>query len=248
MFSVPTHELKSPSSPRRRTRLATTTAATGSRTAKQTDKDVNRNNDQGDDKDPASDHEGDDEEKDDPMVIPSSRKWNAHKAFASYLKLAHQQGRLPISISPYDEDEDEEEEETNERDGMHPLDFTPGLTHSRASSPISSSSDFPTSPLVSSHESISIASSLPQAPSFPMSAFGCTPAPPQAQWQRLRIERVSKRMERLKKGEWMCARDEDLEEENPVDELAEDGGDKPFVRPVLKPGEVWDPFGDEDEI
>jgi hypothetical protein len=63
----------------------------------------------------------------------------------------------------------------------------------------------------------------------------------------MRIERVSKRMERMKKGDWMCARDEDLEEEDSVDELAEDD-DKPFVKPVLKPGEVWDPFGDEIEI
>lgn len=190
-----------------------------------------------------NDHSGnEDEDEDDPVAIPSTRQWNEPKAFASYLKLAHQQGCF--SIPPYDEDED------NERDGVHPLDATPCLIHSRASSPISSSSDLPTSPSfsLSSKESISVAFNNQETHGFPMLAFDCTPAPPQAQWQRLRIERVSKRMERLKKGEWMCARDESLEEEDPVDELAEEDINKPFVRPVLKPGEVWDPFGDEEEI
>jgi hypothetical protein len=184
------------------------------------------------------------EEKDDPVVVLSTSKWNAPKAFASYLKQAHQHGC--ISLFPYDEDE----EDANERDAVPPIDTTPCLIHSCTSSPISPSSDLLTSPLFSqsSRESISLASNAPETHGFPMLAFGCTPAPPQAQWQRLRIERVSKRMERLKKAEWMCARDESHEEEDPVDELAEDDKNKPFVRPVLKPGEVWDPFGDEEEI
>jgi hypothetical protein len=187
----------------------------------------------------ASDHEHEHEEKDDPNLIPSTSKWNASDTFASYLRRAQQYGCLSTSVPPYDEDEDEDETPT--------LGSTPGLTYSHCSSPIS---DLPTSPLFSSFSqtSLSIVSCPAQMHGFPVSAFGYTPAPPHAQWQRMRIERVSKRMERMKKGEWMCARDEDLDEEDGVDELTEDENDKPFVKPVLKPGEVWDPFGDEIEI
>lgn len=231
VFSVPTHKLKSPLIPHRRT-LA--------------NKDVNRDNDQHDDEDAGSDHqEEDDEEEDDPTAIPSRSQWNKFRVFASYLKLAQQQGNYFISSSLYAQDEDEDEE--NERNGMDPPNSTPGLTHSHTSSPISSSSDLLTSPLFSQNH-ISVAPCVPQTHGFPISAFDHTPAPPQAQWQRLRIERVSKRLERLKKGEWMCARDEDLDEEDTVDELAGDEVDKPFTKPVLKPGEVWDPFGDEYEV
>lgn len=85
-----------------------------------------------------------------------------------------------------------------------------------------------------------------------LSAF--TPAPPHAPWQRRRLERVRKRMDRLKKQSWMCTGDDDDEKE--ADELddtkaskeKEEETEELFVKPVLKPGEVWDPFGDEYEV
>jgi len=50
----------------------------------------------------------------------------------------------------------------------------------------------------------------------------------------------------MKKGKWLCARDEDDEEDDGVDQLAEgEEEEQRFVRPVLNPE---DPFGDEDEV
>ena len=244
LFSVPTHKLLSPASPRRKTRSSTATR-NGSCVTKQilnaklTDTDVKNDNDTR----PDHEDEPDDEEKDDYAAIPNIDKWNTYRGFSKYIKLAHEHGRLSATL--YEEDEDEDEYKYEAANEMHHFNSTPGLTDSHASSPTSSSSDLP-SPLTlyPSSESISFA----QPHGLPILPFGCTPAPQHAQWQRLQIERVSKRMERLKKGEWICARDEDLDEEDPVDELAGDDDDKPFVKPVLKPGEVWDPFGDEYEI
>ena len=67
---------------------------------------------------------------------------------------------------------------------------------------------------------------------------------------RRRIERVQKRMEKMKRQGWLCARDEsvsDEEQKNEVDELAGDDDDTQ-VKQELKEGEVWDPFGDELEV
>jgi hypothetical protein len=192
-----------------------------------------------------SDHEDeDDEEKDDHAAIPKTDKWNTYRGFSKYLKLAHEHGRPFATL--YEEDEDEDEDEDEVANEVHHFSSTPGLTDSYASSsPMSFSSDLPSpEALYSSSESISVA----QPHGLLILPFGCTPAPQHAQWQRLQIERVSKRMERLKKGEWICARDEDLDEEDPVDELTGDDDNEHFVKPVLKPGEVWDPFGDEYEI
>ena len=70
---------------------------------------------------------------------------------------------------------------------------------------------------------------------------------------RRRIERVQKRMEKMKRQGWLCARDESVSDEdqkNEVDELAgdDDGTQEKWVKQELKEGEVWDPFGDELEV
>ena len=92
-----------------------------------------------------------------------------------------------------------------------------------------------------------------------------TPAPPKARKHRLRIKRLERRLEKVKKEKYLCEADEDEEEkararakakanakgaEEEVDELEEDDDDDDteFVRPILKEGEIWDPFGDEEEL
>ncbi|KAF9523272.1 hypothetical protein CPB83DRAFT_863147 [Crepidotus variabilis] len=90
---------------------------------------------------------------------------------------------------------------------------------------------------------------------YPNKKYSFTPAPPKARKHRVRLERMEKRFERGKKGEYLCAADEPEESRRKggeeVDELEEDEEDKEnakWVRPKLKPGEIWDPFGDEPEI
>jgi hypothetical protein len=60
-------------------------------------------------------------------------------------------------------------------------------------------------------------------------------------------------MDKMKRQGWLCARDEsvsaDEEQKSEVDELAEDDGrEGNWIKPDLKEGEVWDPFGDELEV
>lgn len=67
------------------------------------------------------------------------------------------------------------------------------------------------------------------------------------------MERVQKRIEKMKRQKWLCARDEsvsaDEEQKNEIDQLArDDDTEEKWVKPALKEGEVWDPFGDELEV
>jgi hypothetical protein len=58
---------------------------------------------------------------------------------------------------------------------------------------------------------------------------------------------MERRMERGKSGFYLCKYDEVVDDE--VDELfEEEEEDGKWVRPVLREGEVWDPFGDEEEV
>ena len=159
--------------------------------------------------------------------------------------------------SPENQDEIDEDEEALKLESM--LSSSPGLTHHYSSS--SPSSPFPptSSP---SHDfylfrSPSVAGSIfPDVEAFsleqhyPNTKYANTPAPPKERTHRRRIERVQKRMEKMKRQGWLCARDEsvsDEEQKNEVDELAGDDDDTQ-VKQELKEGEVWDPFGDELEV
>ena len=161
--------------------------------------------------------------------------------------------------SPEDQDEIDEDEEALKLESM--LSSSPGLTHRySSSSSLAPSSPFPpkSSP---SHDfylfrSPSVAGSIfPDAEAFsleqhyPNTKYANTPAPPKERTHRRRIERVQKRMEKMKRQGWLCARDEsvsDEEQKNEVDELA--GDDGTWVEQEMKEGEVWDPFGDELEV
>jgi len=179
--------------------------------------------------------------------------------------------------------QDDEEDEEDEQPGI-----TPGLT---STSPHTSSSSLPPSspakmPLSSSpgwYLALSSESSQqsdlsalpfldPLSPSshssiiashYPNRKYTVTPAPPKARKHRLRIKRLERRLEKVKKEKYLCEADEDEEEkarakakanakgaEEEVDELEEDDDDDDteFVRPILKEGEIWDPFGDEEEL
>lgn len=89
-----------------------------------------------------------------------------------------------------------------------------------------------------------------------------TPFPVHARPIRKRMERIEKRMGKMKKGEWLCRYDDKDDEEEQKDELAEDEGDE-NVAPVrnglvgngiLRMTAVesepldWDPFGEEEEL
>lgn len=163
--------------------------------------------------------------------------------------------------SPENQDEIDEDEEALKLESM--LSSSPGLTHRySSSSSLAPSSPFPptSSP---SHDfylfrSPSVARSiLPDVEAFsleqhyPNTKYANTPAPPKERTHRRRIERVQKRMEKMKRQGWLCARDEsvsDEEQKNEVDELADDDDDGTWVKQELKEGEVWDPFGDELEV
>ena len=100
---------------------------------------------------------------------------------------------------------------------------------------------------------------------YPNKKYTATPAPPKARKHRLRLEKLERRLEKVKKGKYLCAYDEDIEDNNKeeeIDELFDDDDDddddcvgdkemgkiKKWVKPSLKDGEEWDPFGDELEI
>ena len=95
---------------------------------------------------------------------------------------------------------------------------------------------------------------------YPNKKYTATPAPPKARKHRLQLERLERRLEKVKKGKYLCACDEDIEDNNKeeeVDELFDDDDDddcvgnkemekiKKWVKPSLK---EWDPFGDEVEV
>jgi len=169
-----------------------------------------------------------------------------------------------------EEDEFDEDEEALKLELL--LSSSPGLTHRYSSS---SSSQAPSSPFPptsspsrdflfrSSSSTPSLAGSIfPDVEAFdleqhyPNTKYTYTPAPPKERTHRRRIERVQKRMEKMKRQAWLCARDEsvspDEEQKNEVDQLAGDDGrddkEEKWVKPILKEGEVWDPFGDELEV
>ena len=165
--------------------------------------------------------------------------------------------------SPENKDEIDEDEEALKLESM--LSSSPGLTHRYSSS----SSQAPSSPFPPtsspSHDffllrSPSVAESIfPDVEAFsleqhyPNTKYANTPAPPKERTHRRRIERVQKRMEKMKRQGWLCARDEsasDEEQKNEVDELAGDdnGAQEKWVKQELKEGEIWDPFGDELEV
>ena len=167
--------------------------------------------------------------------------------------------------SPENEDEIDEDEEALKLESM--LSSSPGLTH-RCSSSSSQAPSSPFPPTSSpSHDlylfrsSPSVAGSIfPDVEAFsleqhyPNTKYANTPAPPKERTHRRRIERVQKRMEKMKRQGWLCARDEsvsDEEQKNEVDQLVEDDNDdtqKKWVKLEMKEGEVWDPFGDELEV
>jgi hypothetical protein len=154
--------------------------------------------------------------------------------------------------SPENLDEIDEDEEALKLESM--LSSSPGLTHRYSSS----SSQAPSSPLSPDfclfHSSPSVAGSIfPDVETFsleqhyPNTKYTNTPAPPKERTHRRRIERVQKRMEKMKRQGWLCARDESVSEEE--DQLAgDDDTQEKWVKLELKEGEVWDPFGDELEV
>jgi hypothetical protein len=89
-----------------------------------------------------------------------------------------------------------------------------------------------------------------------------TPFPIKTRPIRKRMERIEKRMGKLKKDKWLCKHDDKDEEEDEDDELADDDGDEENIAPtrvkfgknnkgVRKQEDVqsdWDPFGDEEEL
>lgn len=86
---------------------------------------------------------------------------------------------------------------------------------------------------------------------YPNKKYTFTPAPPKAKKHRVRLDRMERKMNKGKKAEYLCAADEPDEDTNAkgdVDELGDDKENDKWVRPKLKPGEIWDPFGDEPEI
>ena len=171
--------------------------------------------------------------------------------------------------SPGIKDEIDEDEEALKLNSM--LSSSPGLTHrySSSSSQAPSSPPLPTSSpshnfflFRSSSSTPSVAGSIfseveafSLEQHYPNTKYTITPAPPKERTHRRRIERVQKRMEKMKRQGWLCARDEsvsDEEQKNEVDQLAgDDDGthwQEKCVKLELKEGEVWDPFGDELEV
>jgi hypothetical protein len=89
---------------------------------------------------------------------------------------------------------------------------------------------------------------------YPNKKYTYTPAPPKKRKHRLRIKRLEKKLAKIKKSDFLCrndekpAKEEEVEEVDQLDESEEGAGDDGGTKPVLKEGEVWDPFGDEPEI
>ena len=160
------------------------------------------------------------------------------------------QGEDGEEDAEYEYDEEEEEEEDN---GMIPHTFTlgstPDLVHRSSSSLPASSPPRDSSPPLALPMS---ETSIVLEEHYPNTKYTQTPAPPRARKHRLRLGRVERRLARTKNASFLTAYDEVDEEEDAaadVDELADDGAaDVPWTKPVLKEGEIWDPFGDEPEI
>ncbi|KAF8970233.1 hypothetical protein BDZ97DRAFT_1652777 [Flammula alnicola] len=198
--------------------------------------------------------EDDTRENHDAQIDP--KKWNepAH-AFALYFL----QFMDPLGLSYDDIDELFFEEPNPLRLN---LSSTPGLTHCDSSSsslPPSSPGNHLSSPSLKFSFANSSSISLPDpadlsvivSEHYPNKKYSQTPAPPKKRKHRLRIRRLEKRLEKIKKAEFLCKYDEVVEEPVvEVDELADDGEVEPvgWTKPVLKEGEVWDPFGDEPEV
>lgn len=192
--------------------------------------------------------EDDSDGEEDIDAAPNPDKWNEPEdAFEQYL--AWFMGPPPAAA---DEEEEDKENSCMSTPGLT-LSSSPGIPSSPSSSPFRSSSP-PSRP--SSAFDLYSPSSFPLSDHYPNTKYKYTPAPPKAKVARMRIERVQKRMEKAKRDKWLCARDEspDLAAAGTVgvdvDELFDDDDedDGKWVKPVLKPGEVWDPFGDELEI
>jgi len=88
---------------------------------------------------------------------------------------------------------------------------------------------------------------------YPNKKYTFTPAPPIARKHRLQLERMERRIEKGKMGTYLCEYDEVVDDEvdelfGEEDEYIDDEGNGKWERPVLEEGEVWDPFGDEEEI
>lgn len=197
---------------------------------------------EGDDSDVGDAEEGEDDNDNDDVepitedhsVELNSKRWNGPTGFArflaQYMGVKFSPDRSP---SPGSDDCADENEDT--LDDIAPS-STPGLTHSsRSSSPFASSS-----PQTDHGLGNTPFKSTFDISSYPILKYKYTPAPPKA--NRIRIARVEKRMDLMKKGDWACVRDESVSEEE-KDELDEES-----VMPVLKEGEIWDPFGDELEV
>lgn len=168
-----------------------------------------------------------------------------------------------------DQDEFDEDEEALKLE-LAMLSSSPGLTHHYSSSSSSQTPSSPFPPTSSpSRDLFSIRSSsstpslnesiFPDIEAFslehhyPNTKYTHTPAPPRERTHRRRMERVQKRIEKMKRQKWLCARDEsvsaDEEQKNEIDQLArDDDTEEKWVKPALKEGEVWDPFGDELEV
>ena len=197
----------------------------------------------------SEEEEDDSDGEEDVDAALNPNKWNdPEDAFERY---------LAWFMGPPPEAEEDSTEEGDEENSMM---STPGLSLSSSPGIPSSSSPFrsssPPSRPCSAFDLYS-PTSFPLSDHYPNKKYKYTPAPPKAKVARMRIERVQKRMEKAKKDKWLCARDEspdlagtagvDVDElfDDDDDDVADDGK---WVKPVLKPGEVWDPFGDELEI
>ena len=165
---------------------------------------------------------------------------------------------------PFENDDDEGEEGGQgeifvEEESLEQL-STPGLTSSStrggsslppSSPPALALSSSPSwhhddrSPLIlSPNLSLELHPSI-IASHYPNKKYVFTPAPPIARKHRLQLERLERRIEKGKKGTYLCENDEEDvdEQDEEVDELFEDEEEARF-----KEGEAWDPFGDEEEI
>ncbi|KAF9482713.1 hypothetical protein BDN70DRAFT_918932 [Pholiota conissans] len=163
---------------------------------------------------------------------------------------------IDLAASEKDDEEGEDDEaeadydEYEDDSHQYTLGSTPGLTHCS-----SSSSPARFSPTLFPFASSSLPDlSIVLEEHYPNKKYSHTPAPPKARKHRLRITRLEKRLEKIKKMEFLTKYDE-IEEPRvvEVDELEdeeEEEEDPPRIqRPAnLEEGEEWDPFGDEEEV
>ncbi|KAF7761697.1 hypothetical protein Agabi119p4_9689 [Agaricus bisporus var. burnettii] len=212
-----------------------------------------------------SEDDDDDNDTEDVEAEVDPDYWNESSgAFAKFLT-RYMASVLPISTpSPSHsmDNFDHEAEYTSDGDTLVYL-STPGLTRS-SSIPSSPTTNLATSsPLTSSGMRIRIMS--PSKSAFKdeegyitLSLPAITPFPIKARPIRKRMERIEKRMGKLKKDKWLCQHDDKDEEENEDDELADDDDDEEKdtkinlgSRSVRDREDVpldWDPFGDEEEL